>query len=172
MLSSNDLAELIESTRDQVKHMGGDSPAAVGAVQVLNGLITVLRDQVSGEVVEPEPAASSAQQYAEEPASDESQSQASGEDVPGYLQHLRAQRRAGGGRRRPVRESYDKAPKAANPLLSPQYSGFFNALIAQQKSPDPRAADEQSPSGEAAPEESAQSDDEPPHPSHDATATG
>src|SRR5262245_37640070 len=49
MLSNDDLAELIESTRDRVRHMGGDTPAGAGIIQVLNGLITVLRDQVAAE---------------------------------------------------------------------------------------------------------------------------
>src|SRR5437762_14205388 len=45
MLSNDDLAELIESTRDRVQHMGEEAPAAMGVVHVLNGLITMLREQ-------------------------------------------------------------------------------------------------------------------------------
>ena len=49
MLSNQDLAELLESTRDRVNLMGGDAPSAVGVVGVLNGLITMLRDEVSSD---------------------------------------------------------------------------------------------------------------------------
>src|SRR4051812_40480103 len=129
MLSNEDLAELLESTRDRVKLMGGDAPTAVGVVVALNGLITMLRDEVvTDDTAEDEQADYAApSRY----AAPEPEPEAEAEPAP------EPQRRIPNR----VRRQQQEQTKPANPLLSDQYAGFFNKLIADQK-PQPRESDE------------------------------
>jgi hypothetical protein len=97
--------------------------------------------------------------YASDASEDDEPSSSTSEEVPGYLQHLRQTRG-----RRPVRESASP-PKPANPLSSPQYAGFFNALIASQKAEPAapqRESDEQNTEAE---EEQSSTQTESPEPS-------
>src|SRR4051812_15157805 len=133
MLSNEDLAELLESTRDRVHHMGGDAPAAVGVTRVLNGLITMLREDAAdtSDVDGAQPQYENPVAYADpEP---EAEPEPEPEPEPPPVQ----QRRQLPVRLRRQQEEQAKA-KPANPLLSDQYAGFFSKLIADQKLPDPQ----------------------------------
>src|SRR5205814_10704123 len=44
VLSNQDIAELLESTRNDLQHIGSDSLTAAGVVRVLSGLIDMLHE--------------------------------------------------------------------------------------------------------------------------------
>jgi hypothetical protein len=115
LLNNEDLAELLESTRQRIGHMGGDSPAAQGVAHVLDGMIAMLRDQAPTEAPRV-----NATKTVETLADEESTT-----DAP-----------APPARRvTPVRFRAQESSSASNPLLSPQYAGFFQKLVADQKAP-------------------------------------
>jgi hypothetical protein len=146
MLSNEDLAELLESTRDRVQHMGGDAPAAVGVTRALDGLITMLRDQVQAD----EDAAQPTYVNPVDDVEPEAKPEAEPEPEPPVQQRRQIPVR--------LRRQQEEHKKPDNPLLSEQYAGFFNKLIADQKMPDaPRpAADEGAGNANAADDEPAE----------------
>src|SRR5947207_3464965 len=123
VLSNQDIAELLESTRNELQHIGSDSPTAAGVVRVLSGLIAMLREQSAEDDEDTFSAGQSTSEarsarVSEIEASMEHESEQPAAQVPGYLAHLRATRRS-----RPVRESSraNQAEKPANPLSNPHY---------------------------------------------------
>jgi hypothetical protein len=140
VLSNEDLAELLESTRQRIAHMGGDAPAAAGVAHVLDGLIAMLREQA--------PTSESLSPAEQAPAP---------EVEPASEAELAAEPEPAQSPRVPVRFRRQETDAAhPNPLLRPQYSDFFKKLIADQKAPakqdEPNAAaTEESPEATPAP---------------------
>jgi hypothetical protein len=122
MLNNDDLAELLESTRDRISHMGSDTPSAQGIVHVLEGLIAMLREQA--------PSSSSFQFESNDQPGSESPEEP--QQAP-----QRAPRRNVPARFRTQQREAESG--AANPLLGPQYADFFKKLIADNK-PEMREA--------------------------------
>ena len=104
MLNNQDLAELLESTRQRISHMGGEAPSSQGVVRVLDGLIGMLRDATPMDSETPG-------------ASTESEQPAPRRRVPARFR---------------TQQSEQSGP--ANPLLQPQYADFFAKLVASHKS--------------------------------------
>jgi hypothetical protein len=115
-MTDTDVADVLESTRDRITQLAGEAASAAGVVSVLSGLIAMLRQNA------PQKAAPMATPSAEveEPVAEEA-----GEP---------ARRPLTARERRRLQQAQEEKP--ANPLLSPQYAGFFNKLIADQKVPD------------------------------------
>jgi hypothetical protein len=115
MLNNQDLAELLESTRQRISQMGGEAPSSQGVVRVLDGLIGMLRDEAPTE-------------SEIEPAPTESEQPAPRRRVPARFR---------------TQPSEQTGPP--NPLLQPQYADFFAKLVASHKSEPREAPDQPSP---------------------------
>src|SRR5437762_13762368 len=109
MLSNDDLAELIEAARDRVQHMAEGAPAAMGVVHVLNGLITMLREQEPADAGISEPVITPTREPRRRPvrASLDTPKPANpllGAQYAGFFQNLIAQQKAPAGRQAPAEE--------------------------------------------------------------------
>jgi hypothetical protein len=126
VLNNEDLAEMLETTRDRIAHMGGGTSSALGVANVLEALIAMLREQ--------SPTAYGSSSIAQK-------SDAGSED---QAEPEPADATAEPRRRVPVRfrgpETQTPSPEPKdNPLLRPQYADFFNKLIASHKTEQPPA---------------------------------
>jgi len=132
VLNNDDLAELLESTRDRVAHMGGDTPSAQGVAKVLEGLIAMLRNRAPADYAS---SASRESQESDFSAATEPEYQPADDSPPAPRKRIPNRFRTA---------QTEPTEKKENPLLRPQYADFFNKLIESHKTEKPPTHHEES----------------------------